>query len=330
MTRIRCAAAALVVLTAACSGADGSSPATNTTSAASTTDGGCIPTVEVSPRPESQSFPSGGIERRYLIAGPAERDGRTLAPVVVDLHGFTSTPEAQDEVTELSARGAAAGFVVVTPAALETDIGNGPQTLWNVFAAYDTSTTVPDVEQVEPPEGDDIAFIDSLLDRLEDDLCLDPAREFVTGMSNGAGMATWLVCQPGSRFAAAAYVAGINQTKACPADDVAPFIAFHGDADAPDPYEGGALVGIPLGLPPVEERAAEFALKQGCDEVPAERAVADDVVHLEWDCPDDGVAELYRVIGGSHSWPGSPDDVPGTTHSIDATALILDFFSSRP
>jgi polyhydroxybutyrate depolymerase len=41
----------------------------------------------------------------------------------------------------------------------------------------------------------------------------------------------------------------------------------------------------------------------------------------------------YRIEGGGHSWPGSTVEVPNlgvTTHTIQATTLIWQFFVAHP
>ncbi len=328
--RLGAALACALLLTAGCSSGDDDT-APGTTRATTTAPAPCPSAVGHDPEPTPQTFEIDGLERKYLLAVPEGYDGATPAPVVVDLHGFTSTAEAQDGASRLSEKGTKRGYVVVTPQALDADVGGGPQPLWNVFGAEDTSTTLPTstTEPVEEPVGNDLTFLNGLLDHLEDELCLDESREYVTGMSNGAGMSTWLVCQPSNRFAAAAYVSGINQVKACPASTVPPFIAFHGDADVPDPYTGGDLAGFPLGIPAVEDRVEEFGSKQGCSGERTEREVADDVVLISWSCPAGKAAELYKILGGSHSWPGSESTDPGTTQSIDASDLMLDFFDEH-
>jgi polyhydroxybutyrate depolymerase len=45
----------------------------------------------------------------------------------------------------------------------------------------------------------------------------------------------------------------------------------------------------------------------------------------------DGEALLYAVIGGGHTWPGA-EDAPFlgmTTHEIDATELMWEFFEAH-
>src|SRR4029077_16852178 len=54
----------------------------------------------------------------------------------------------------------------------------------------------------------DVAFIGRLLDHLESTMCIDTARVFSTGMSNGAQMSSLLACRLPERIAAIAPVSG--------------------------------------------------------------------------------------------------------------------------
>ena len=139
-------------------------------------------------------------------------------------------------------------------------------------------------------------------------------------------------------------MSGINATKVC--DAGAPrvsVLAFHGTADPIVPYQGGdyfagAAAGRTPGRAqalPVDDAAAAWAAFDGCGTPPTPTWVAADVQHLVWpDCPANGTVELYRIVGGGHTWPGSvpvrATRLGSTTPSISATALMLDFFDAHP
>ena len=88
--------------------------------------------------------------------------------------------------------------------------------------------------------NDDVEFLGELLDNLEDELCVDPARVFSTGMSNGAQMSSQLACRLPNRFAAVAPDAGVEFYDTC-ADGPVAVMAFHGTADPIVTYDGGGL-----------------------------------------------------------------------------------------
>ena len=54
----------------------------------------------------------------------------------------------------------------------------------------------------------DVRFISDLIDRLQQDYAIDPARIYVNGLSNGGGMTYLLACELSGRIAAVGSVAG--------------------------------------------------------------------------------------------------------------------------
>ena len=81
---------------------------------------------------------------------------------------------------------------------------------------------------------------------------------------------------------------------------------------------------------------ADWAGRNGCDDAAQEEeAVADDVTLVSFACPEGAEAELYRVEGGGHSWPGSEflanvENIVGhTTMSISANEVMWDFFEQH-
>jgi poly(3-hydroxybutyrate) depolymerase len=145
----------------------------------------------------------------------------------------------------------------------------------------------------------------------------------------------------------------------CGAEQLTPVLAVHGDADPLAPYDGGDVFGFPLDLPAAEVQLTELAVLGGCGADPEVETLGEDVEHRTWTgCDGEADVELYTVLGGAHTWPGSellgqvaaaepsPDDDPAgqalaaesalgfdldqilgdPTETIDATMLALDFF----
>jgi polyhydroxybutyrate depolymerase len=285
----------------------------------------------------------GGAERQYTLHLPPGYDGNAPLPVILNLHGFTSTMSQQDTVSNLPEMGGKRGYAVVTPQALKAQVpvaGGGAQPFWNIIPlvapAVDTGTTQPVAGTT-----DDLGFLKALLDTVEHEHCIDTTREYVTGISLGGAMTEAMACENDQRFAAIAPISGINIVKVCQAKKATPTIAFHGDADPLVPYTGGGMFGYDLGLPPVEQRLGEIAKLGGCNAGPTTSSVAKDVRLIRWQCPAGMAVELYKVLGGGHTWPGAgtylhrdaaesaPSKVGRETESIVATKLILDFFDSH-
>ncbi|HEY8544108.1 MAG TPA: PHB depolymerase family esterase [Acidimicrobiales bacterium] len=350
---------AVVVVAAACSGAPAGSTVGGPGEAARGTPaedvpadpspgcgaGGTRPTSS-SPSPvpgtdEQVTLATGEGERWYLRHVPPAHVGSTPVPLVVDLHGYAEGADVHVVHTGLGAHGDAAGFVTVTPQ------GSGLLPGWRLAA-----------------DSPDVAFVEQVLDDVEATLCVDRARVYVAGLSNGAMLASVLACELPDRIAAVAVVAGVTAVPGCGAGDdpgatprPVPVVAFHGTEDPFLGYDGGfgdAVAALPapdgdgtLGeagvaadpdvvAPPVPDVLAAWAIRNGCDgDPPAEEALADDVTRLTWACPAGADVVLHRIEGGGSTWPGSDllrhaSDIVGvTTRSISATEVIADFFADH-
>ena len=256
---------------------------------------------------------SGGVERSYRLYVPASYDASRPVPLVLNFHGFGSTAVQQEAYSGIIPIAEANGFVLVTP-----DGTNNPRR-WHIYGPLD------------PSYVDDAAFAEQLIDAVSASICIDPARIYAMGISNGGGMSALLSCQ-GGRIAAIATVAGapFNASR-CASDGPTPVIAFHGTADAVVPFEGGTFA---LPFRSVRESIRSWAEHNGCDpELHSERIAPDVVLERYTDCDEGADVLLYVIEGGGHTWPGSDFRLAGflgeTTQSIEAAELIWSFFEAH-
>jgi polyhydroxybutyrate depolymerase len=330
--------AGIAVTLSACSSSSRSAGASKAQHESTTTaaPNGCRPARPAAPGIKLVKAKVAGIQRDYELSIPPGYNGATKAPLLLSIHGFTTTIAQQDKGTQFPGEAGKRGYIVVTPQAPAREVTIGGSTfdapIWNIPGAAGSTNG--------PMAGDDVSYLNGLLNRLEATLCVDKAREYVSGMSNGAEMTMALICSYDQRFAAAGPVAGVNLLATCKAMHATPLIAFHGTADQLVNYKGGASALDPnLHLPSVAARMAAFAALGGCATPPTTTQPDADVSHTVWRCPANMGLELYTVIGGGHAWPGSPTngtrgkDLPAyvghETQSIDATKIILDFFDKH-
>src|SRR5439155_26480744 len=166
-----------------------------------------------------------------------------------------------------------------------------------------------------------------MLDEVGAATCLDMARVYATGLSDGGLMSSILACFLSDRIAAIGLVSGITHPASCAPSHPMPLIVFWGTEDRVLPFCGGvgpvalALVAnqpIPtpgppqcppasyLSFPPVEQVVRDWAAADGCNAEPEVASAASDVERRTFSsCSDDAVVQLYVVKGGGHSWPGS-------------------------
>lgn len=294
----------------------------------------------VAPGEQEVHLSPAGDDRWYLRHVPPAHDGTTPLPVVVDIHGYAEGARLHTAISGMGPYGDTKGFITVTPN------GQGSPVHWNANLG-----------------SPDVALIGSILDQVEQDLCVDRSRVYVTGFSNGAFMTSAVACQLGDRVAAVAPVAGMRDVPGCTFSRPVPAVTFHGTADHFVEYQGGMGAGAAtlqapdgsgrtLGELGADSSAAEaiipgsmdqkipditaaWAARNGCATTTTETAVAADVTLVRFDCPAGHEVDLYRVADGGHAWPGSAGSVAieavtgHTTMNVDATARIWDFFAAH-
>lgn len=254
-----------------------------------------------------------GVVRWYLIAEPPVSGGNVRRPIVVDLHGHAEGAIRHAASTRFGALGVREGFVTVTPQ------GSGLVARWHVDAG-----------------SSDARFLLALIDALAARDNVDPARIFLTGMSNGAAMATSLAAWRPAQIAAIGPVAGIWNAPVAAEAGAVPAVIVHGTDDRIVGYEGGIdSTETQIDTPPIETTVAAYALRNGCVLPPAVDVIAPGVECWRYRRPapaGGGAVDFIRVLGGGHTWPGAAPVDPqrwGATSSFDATAAIWSFFDTQ-
>ncbi len=265
-----------------------------------------------------------GVERSWLIHVPAAYDGVTPIPLVVLLHGLG---EDSGIIRNFTTSGLPdrASFAIVAP------LGSGVITRW----MWDLGDSSYDLSAANP----DIAFIAALLDELEGSLCLDEARLYAAGYSNGAIGVSALGCVLEGRIAAIAAVNGLTDFgDECALERAMPTLGIQA---ADDPYvliDGGwgridafmledfvSYADQPITSWPgfqrsFGERLEGIAGRNGC-ELSSETVELGDQAQLQtWACPPGADVELVVTLGSGHAWP---------TANLDASATIWKFFERQ-
>jgi polyhydroxybutyrate depolymerase len=297
--------AALALVVAFAGGACGDGDQAASASAPTTVAAGGVPLVVTGPGRYEAEVPSGDGARRFVLVVPASAP--EPAPLVLVFHGFTRNPEEIERTTGMSALAEQEGFVVAYPA------GSGFPTRWRSGAWQGSG---------------DVDLARDLVALVSGAVPIDPARVYAAGFSNGGGMAARLACDAADVFAAVGPVAAAYPGGECDPVRPVPVVAVHGTADAVVPYDGRGEA-----LPAVEGVVSAWVERNGCDPEPAAGAITGDVVRVWWGgCAQGADVVLYRVEDGRHGWPGSGDGTPWgrTTDSVDASALIWEFFAAHP
>ncbi|HSR34642.1 MAG TPA: DUF885 family protein [Anaerolineae bacterium] len=235
---------------------------------------------------------------------PSYQPGEATA-LVFNLHGLGMNLEQQELLSNMSVKADEAGFIVVYP--------QGGASVWNVQAGNIGAI--------------DVSFFREMIDHLRGRLSIDPARIFVTGFSNGGGMAHRLACDLSDWIAAIAPVSGAHApNQPCDPERPVPVLAIHGTEDRSAPYANEQLGhNIP-------RWAAAWAARNKCDPKPESTKQGSLTVETWGNCQAGATVTLYSVEDMGHVWPDFPKgDVFGPdTSDVVANDLIWEFFDAHP
>ena len=201
-----------------------------------------------------------GIEREYFIHVP--KSGGDELPVVVALHGYTSTATGFEAAHGLNRHADEHGYIVVYPQGSHFQVDD-PQgrsfriTSWNDLAANLGPTTkgphcTDDRSQYPcPPECgkcnhcgwtscyDDVGFMEEILDAMQSEFQTDSGRNYLLGVSNGGMMTLRLGCNLSNRFAAISPIIGqLAPGYECGPDVDLPMLHLYGGRDNTVRYDG--------------------------------------------------------------------------------------------
>jgi polyhydroxybutyrate depolymerase len=272
-----------------------------------------------------------GQTRNYIYHVPANAYTGASMPLVFALHGGGGDAEQMMRLTHEGFNTLADrdGFFVIYPTALDGKWNDGRD------PAFSSS--------------DDVGFIGELIRLFILNWNIDPARIYVTGISNGSHMTMRLALDLSDKFAAAAAVAYAMSEKEAAlevASEPVSFLVMTGNEDPLIPWSGGNTID-PEGermLGPilsVRDSVETLVAFNQCNLTPAVTLIPDND-------PNDGIrvrvedytggaqgteVMFYQIIGGGHAWPVGYQYtviVPAkTSRDIDANEVIWAFFQKH-
>lgn len=271
----------------------------------------------VPPGTYTETIPSGGINRQYIIHVPSGYDGTRALPLVFVLHGIGGTDKGMVAGTGMVQQADQAGFFAVFP------MGTGSPTGWNDVIFPQPITTV-----------DDLGFFKDMIARFESRLHVDPKRIYVTGLSNGAFQAYQLGAEIPNTLAAIAVVEGSIGTRDGSTTHVIPqpasalpVLIIHGQKDTTAPYYGGPSAGqLHLNYFSVAEAVSFWTKSDGCAQPPTKKTLNGGAIVSEdyQSCAGGSEVLFYSIVNGVHEWPTLENQA-----KFDGTAAIWDFFSQH-
>ncbi len=216
-----------------------------------------------------------------------------VVPLVISLHGSGGTAAGEQAGFSLDALADAQHFATAYAQAA-IPFGNGFE--WHVPGE-------PLVSGAPEPAGpDDVAYIAQLIHEVAARYGIDRHRVYVTGISGGARMASQVGCEL-AEVAAIAPIAGVRFPGDC-ARDTQSVIAFHGTADATNPYDGHGAAYWTYG---VRDAMLGWAGNDGCGDPEVSRPAPTVELAAFTGCRGGATVELYSLEGEGHAVPQAID-----------------------
>jgi polyhydroxybutyrate depolymerase len=274
------------------------------------------------------SLEYGGAHRTYLLHLPASYDGEKAVPLVFAFHGGGGDGQGMQSLTHLNRIADEQGFLVVYPDGLDKQWNDGR----------------PEIN----PGVDDVGFISTLIDKLEEDYDIDTGMIYSTGISNGGFFSQRLAFELSDKIAAVAPVAallGENLSRTTSPSGPIPIMIIMGTDDPLVPWNGGEInAGLAdRGRVLSEPATISFWVKtNGCSQTPTVDYYPDrdasDGTRIRREVYSGGLDSsevvLLAVEGGGHTWPGgtqyaSERLIGKTSKDIDAGEVIWEFFQEH-
>lgn len=249
---------------------------------------------------------------------PSSYNGSVAFPLVISLHGYTSSGFLQDRYFGLQPLAEERGFLYVHPDGTKDVAGNR---FWN---ATDSCCDLRSTGR------DDVSYLTSIIDQVSQKYRVDPKRVYLVGHSNGGFMSYRMACDKSDRIAAIVSLAGATfaDTSRCTPSQPVSVLQVHGTSDGVISYTGGQIQGH--SFPSAEMTVSTWATLDGCTPPLVKSATTKDLdTKLEGaestasafsNCAKGTAVELWTIAGGAHSPELSPAFSSG----------IIDFLYAHP
>jgi len=230
-------------------------------------------------------------------------------PLVLFLHGSSGEGVSGLDATGLVETADQHGFLVAAPTG---GIALAKGFAWNVPGVPTVSGGMPDKSA-----RDDVAYLNAVIADLVARKLADPARVYVTGLSGGGRMASWLACVEPERFAAVAPVVGLRagapgkqnphrpDPASCRPSTPISILAFAGDHDTTNPMQGGGAPYWQYSMSVAEQRWASL---NGCSAVDTHWLSPTVYEQRFSHCPRDIEMSARVTAGGQHNWKVADND----------------------
>lgn len=274
------------------------------------------------------------LARNHLPLSVSERGPGGEVCLVLMLHGTGGSGLLAAEETGLVDFAQRAGFAVAFPEGLPVNPNAPAKFLSNPQRWNDGGTRPGDKLHTD---FDDVGFVEAVIRDAVKWTGADPRRVYLTGFSNGAGMAFRFAAERTEWIRAVAPVAGHCWLDAPKPSRPIPTLFLIGDRDPLIPKVEGFVdlpwFPQPVLRPGIDRTLEKWAVGLGYEPTPQRIADAGGIVEAEY-------GPAFRTVtipGLGHHWPGgrgllNPRIGGDPSNALDANARIWEFFqqASRP
>jgi len=283
------------------------------------------------------SIEHNGVQREYFVMLPDLIPTDAKLPVVLGLHGYTSTATGFASGHGLDRHAAKHGYIGVFPqgSTFQVNASDDPGssrtqliTSWNDLAANQADSAgvqhcLADRHVYPcPPDcgncsrcmwtscGDDLGFLDQVLEEVRANYPTDEDRYYVLGVSNGAMMALRLACARSSQFAAVSAIIGqLAPGFACQPKTQLPLLHLTGALDN-TVREDGRPAADGFMYETAEHTRAHWAEALQCETLEPWLPLQKEATGLQCEAWRDCKTTDHEVVGcsdpqGAHAWPGA-------------------------
>lgn len=235
-----------------------------------------------------------------LVSAPEDYRNATDLPLIVLLHGYTSSGQSITNYWGLGRLVEDYGFVLASPDGTR-EAGGDQNPFWNATDACCNFESSP---------VNDSEYILHIIDEIKASHPIDPDRVYVIGHSNGGFMSLRMAYEHSDVIAAVISMAGANHLER---RDPPPFpvhvLQIHGTNDETIAFQGGEIREVRY--PSARGTVERWADYNGCRRPGVSREMRDleaslpgyetGVLKFAAGCKRGGSAELWTISGGTHT-----------------------------
>jgi polyhydroxybutyrate depolymerase len=232
-----------------------------------------------------------GDTRDSVIHLPAQYDPAAAYPLMLVFHSNGGTGAAMERISNFDTVADQSGFIVAYP----DSVG---------------------AEWVLSGQNSDVGFTMQLIQSIESAYHVDPTRIYVSGYSQGAGLAQQVgFCDPTVVAGVADVAENLNPgwQSVCRPSAPLTYVEFHGTGDPISPYYGGSSATGTIYSS--QQTATTWAQVDGCPNItyPASTTFPDtlsdgssvtDTLEAWGSCAQNTTVAFFTITGGGHTWPG--------------------------